>query len=142
MNSKIKTLKSSNSSTKEKAADSKKESKKSNWSADAEFRIQNRKWLDYSGKIARRILTAIKDDGELTQAELARKLDISPQQISKIVKGQENLTLETIAKLSDALNVDLISFPDYKHSKEIILEEETDKSKAARNSTSGRKVPA
>lgn len=44
-------------------------------------------------------------------------LQVSPQRISKILKGQENLTLETIYKLSQVLNFELISFPEYKLSK-------------------------
>jgi transcriptional regulator with XRE-family HTH domain len=35
-------------------------------------------------------------------------MQVSPQQISKIVKGQENLTLETIANLEIALGIKII----------------------------------
>jgi plasmid maintenance system antidote protein VapI len=35
-------------------------------------------------------------------------MNISPQQISKIVKGQENLTLETISNLEIALGIQII----------------------------------
>jgi len=48
----------------------------------------------------------------MTQKKLAELMNVSPQQISKILKGQENLTLETISKLSETLGVDLISFPE------------------------------
>lgn len=83
-------------------------------------RYQDRKtmpWLRaYSAKIARRVLAAIEDREDLNQAKLAEALGVSPQQVSKIVQGKENLTLETIYKLSQALKVELISFPDYKYS--------------------------
>ncbi len=85
---------------------------KRSWSKDAEFRQKNRKWLKYSSNIARRILSAI-DKKDSSQVELARLLDVTPQQINKIVKGRENLTLETIANISTALGVELISFPPY-----------------------------
>ncbi|MBN8699600.1 MAG: helix-turn-helix transcriptional regulator [Chitinophagales bacterium] len=97
----------------------KKPEKKSNWIQGARFRIKNKKWLMYSSHIARRILAKIDEREDLSQAELARTLDISPQQVSKIVKGQENLTLETIGKLSDALGFELITFPDYEYSSTI-----------------------
>lgn len=84
----------------------------SNWKEKAAFRIKNR-WLEYSSQIARRILAAIEDNKDLNQAKLAKALDVKPQQISKIVQGQENLTLESIYKISKALGVELISFPDY-----------------------------
>jgi transcriptional regulator with XRE-family HTH domain len=89
-------------------------SKRSNWLAAAEYRMKN-KWLSYSSQIARRILAIIEDKEDLNQAKLAELLKVSPQQVSKIVKGRENLTLETIYNLSQALGVELISFPDYKY---------------------------
>jgi transcriptional regulator with XRE-family HTH domain len=92
-----------------------KASKKSTWSKEADFRITNRKWLRYSSHIARRILSAIEDTAGLNQSELARQVGVSSQYVSKIIQGKENLTLETIAKLSEALKVELISFPPYKH---------------------------
>jgi len=95
---------------------SKEHNKKRTWLKGVLDRRRNRKWLDYSSQIARRILAQIEGNDNLNQAELARLLDVSAQQVSKIVKGQENLTLETIAKLSNALEIELISFPEYKYS--------------------------
>src|SRR5579872_2655139 len=88
----------------------------STWSEEADFRIKNHKWLRYSGNIALRVLAAMEEREGMTQKKLAELLGVSPQQISKIIKGQENLTLETIAKLSEALGVELISFPEFKYS--------------------------
>lgn len=74
-------------------------------------------WLRvYSSEIAKRVLAAIEDNDGLNQAKLAETLNVSPQQVSKIVKGKENLTLESIYKLSKALKVELIRFPEYKYS--------------------------
>jgi|GEM_PF-570632 len=89
--------------------------KKSTWVEDAKFRLANRKWLNYSHEIAKRILTEIKEKN-LNQNKLAMAMGISAQHISQIVKGRENLTLESIAKLSTILEVELISFPRYKYS--------------------------
>lgn len=93
--------------------------KTSSWIADATFRRHN-KWLSYSSEIALRILAAIEDKKDFSQSRLAELLNVSPQQISKIVKGKENLTLETIYNLAKALDVELISFPEYKYSKSIM----------------------
>lgn len=84
------------------------------WAAGVEYRKRNSLWLDYSRNIAIRVLSAIEENADMNQKTLAQIMRVTPQQISKIVKGQENLTLETIAKLSQALKVDLISFPDHK----------------------------
>jgi transcriptional regulator with XRE-family HTH domain len=43
----------------------------------------------------------------MTQKDLAERMNVSPQYISKIVKGAENLSLETITALEEALSVDL-----------------------------------
>lgn len=89
------------------------------WVKAVEDRKENRIWLKHSGNIARRVLSAIEDIEGMNQRKLADIMGVTPQQISKIVKGQENFTLETIAKLSQALNVELINFPDYKYSKKV-----------------------
>ena len=82
----------------------------SSWADDAEYRRANREWLRKSSAIAVQVLGALKAKS-LSQKELAARLGISPQQISKIVKGQENLTLETICKLEAALRIQLINVP-------------------------------
>jgi plasmid maintenance system antidote protein VapI len=82
------------------------------WKAEAIYRRDN-KWLLHSAAIAARILYIIENDEELNQTKLAEALSVSRQQISKILQGKENLTLETIDKLSQALGVQLITFPAY-----------------------------
>jgi transcriptional regulator with XRE-family HTH domain len=88
---------------------------KSAWRQDAEIRIKNKKWLRYSSHIARRILAVISERRDLNQKILAEKIGVKPQYINKVVKGQENLSLETISKISDALDIELIQFPSYKY---------------------------
>lgn len=84
----------------------------SNWKAKAKYRRDNREWLKRSAAIAVKVLDAIKNQG-LTQKDLAERLNVSPQQISKIVRGEENLTLETITNLELALGIQiLINTPD------------------------------
>ena len=79
----------------------------SDWKAKAKYRRENREWLKKSAAIAVRVLDALKTQ-DLSQKELAQRMNISPQQISKIVKGQENLTLETISNLEIALGIQII----------------------------------
>jgi transcriptional regulator with XRE-family HTH domain len=92
----------------------------SEWMQDAENGIKNRKWLRYSSNIARRILAAIEDRPDYTQAALAEELGVQPQYVSKVVKGKENLSLETIAKFSEVLGTELITFPEYKDTKPVV----------------------
>ena len=79
----------------------------SEWKTKAQNRHENREWLKKSAAIAVRVLDALKAQN-LSQKELAERMNISPQQISKIVKGQENLTLETISNLEIALGIQII----------------------------------
>ena len=44
----------------------------------------------------------------MTQASLAQKMECSQQYVSKVLKGKENLSLETISKIESALDIDLV----------------------------------
>ena len=80
----------------------------SSWQEEAHWYRQNSGWLKRSSKIAFRILSELDEKG-LSQRELAFRMDVSPQYVSKIIKGRENLSLETIWKIEEALGITLIS---------------------------------
>lgn len=82
----------------------------SKWLEQAKWRAENEAWLDVSSAIAIKILRWLRANG-MTQKELAERLDYSPQYISKILKGSENLTLETITKIEKVLGIKLIEVP-------------------------------
>ena len=48
------------------------------------------------------------DEQHITQTILAEKMGCSQQYISKVLKGKENLSLETISKIESALEIDLV----------------------------------
>jgi len=75
---------------------------------EAEFRKANKEWLRKSAKIALAIRRELRLMG-ITQQDLATKMGLSPQYVGRILKGQENLTLETISKLETAIGVPLVS---------------------------------
>ncbi len=79
----------------------------SKWKEKALKRRENRPWQKHAQKIAVKVLRAMRSQ-KMKQKELAEKIGVSPQQISKIVKAQENLTLQSIAKLEKALQIDLL----------------------------------
>ena len=80
---------------------------KTDWRQKAEWRRKNRRWLRYSGYIALKVLNRL-DEMDISQKELADRMGCSPQYVSKLVKGTENLTLETISKLEECLDLDLV----------------------------------
>lgn len=77
----------------------------------ARWERENSDWLDVSSDIAMLILQKLYDDNQ-TKKELAQKLKVSPQHITKVVSGRENLTLKTIVRLQKALGIQLITVPD------------------------------
>ncbi|MBR0239549.1 MAG: helix-turn-helix transcriptional regulator [Bacteroidales bacterium] len=79
----------------------------SRWREEAEWRKANWGWLRYSQYIAIRMMSRM-DELHITQAALAEKMNCSQQYISKILKGQENLSLESIWKIESALEFDLV----------------------------------
>ena len=66
-------------------------------------------WLQYSRKIAIKVAVAMKQQG-LSRHDVADRMGCSPQYISKLLKGTENLSLETICKLEDALNIAILQY--------------------------------
>ncbi len=88
----------------------------SRWLEKAKWREANKLWLDKSAKIAIIILREIrkqKDTNGMSQKKLAEMLNVSPQYVNKVVRGQENLSLETICKIEKALSISLIDVPGF-----------------------------
>jgi len=63
-------------------------------------------WEKRSLEITGKVVSALKEKG-VSKQELASRLGVTPQYVSKIVHGGENLTLETISKLEEALGISL-----------------------------------
>lgn len=79
----------------------------SKWLEKAEWRRKNRDWLRYSRKIA--IVVAMSlEELNMSQKQLAELVGCSPQYVSKLLKGEENLTLETLCKLERVLKVPIM----------------------------------
>ena len=81
----------------------------SKWREEAQWRRENRDWLRYSQRIAILLLFYMKKEG-LTQAAMAERLGCTQQYILQILKGTENLSIETIAKIERATNQKLMAF--------------------------------
>ena len=70
-------------------------------------RNRNRAMIEESQAIALKVLVRL-DDLKWSQKQLAEKMGVTPQQVNKIVKGQENMTLATLVKLQEILNIPLL----------------------------------
>ena len=77
------------------------------WREEAECRRKNARWLRYSAMISLKVRDRMSEIG-MTQVVLAEKLGCTQQHVSVLLKGKNNLTIETIAKLEEALDFDII----------------------------------
>ena len=79
----------------------------SKWREALEYRQENKAWLRYSQRIAMLMLDRMEELG-MSQKQLAEKMNCSPQYISKVLRGRENLSLETLTKIENALEISII----------------------------------
>jgi transcriptional regulator with XRE-family HTH domain len=75
---------------------------------DVAYRVKNREMLRESQRIALKVLAKLDELG-WTQKRLAEEMQVRPQQITKIVSGKENLTIETQVKLQRILNIPILA---------------------------------
>jgi len=64
-------------------------------------------WMLYSRTIATIMSNRMAQLG-MTQKALAIKMNCSQQYVSKVLKGRENLSLETLCKIEKALDVNIL----------------------------------
>ena len=94
----------------------------SDFEKKALWRKANKNWLKKSTAIAIKVHSAIKQQ-KISQVKLADKMGVSAQYISKILKGSENLSLDTISKLETQLGIQLIEVCEYSYSNNYTIPE-------------------
>ena len=72
------------------------------------FRKEGQVWLRKSRQIALSVLYYLEQKG-MTKKDLAEKMGVTPTYVGKLLKGKENLSLETISKIEEAMDVDLVN---------------------------------
>ena len=83
----------------------------SGWRKEAEERQANKEWLRYSQMIAMKMLDRMEELG-LTPKKLAERMGCSQQYVSKVLRGKENLSLETLCKIENALDLHIVQEPE------------------------------
>ncbi len=69
--------------------------------------MANKSWLGYSQHIAMMMLDKMEEMG-MTQKRLSEVMGCSQQYVSKVLKGQENLSLETLSKIERSLKIQIL----------------------------------
>ena len=72
--------------------------------AGTQMSQEEKSWFNHSQMIANIMSARMKKLG-MTQKILAEKMNCTQQYISKILKGHENLSLEVISKIENALDI-------------------------------------
>lgn len=78
----------------------------SNWREKADERVTKKGWLLKSAYVALQVLDALKEK-KISKSELAERMNVSRQWINEVVKGRENMTLQVIDKLEQALEIEI-----------------------------------
>lgn len=78
------------------------------WRERAEWRRNNLFWIKKSQLIAVMMLDKM-DEMNLTQSALASMLGCSQQYVSKLLKGQENMSLEWLCKIEKVLGIQIFA---------------------------------
>lgn len=73
---------------------------------DAQWRQENASWL----KRSRRVSFAIMDymqDCHLSRNDIAERLQVTPQYVSKLLSGRVNFSFKTIAEIEEKLGLEV-----------------------------------
>ena len=75
---------------------------------EIKLRIEKSAMLRESQQIAIKVLMKLDELG-WSQKDLAEKMKVSPQQVNKIVRGKENLTLETQVRIQEIMDIPILA---------------------------------
>lgn len=90
--------------------------KESGWLEKAKWRQENEDWLDVSFSVALRVASTLSANKKAnvypkSQVDLAEAMGCTAQYVNKLLRGQENLQIETICKVQRILGIKLIEVP-------------------------------
>ena len=71
---------------------------------DARWRKENEMWLKWSRGVALAIVDYMQDNG-LSRSDIAAKLGVSPQYVSRILSGRTNFSFKSIAEIERKLGI-------------------------------------
>ena len=71
---------------------------------EANWRKDNAGWLRWSRQLATTLIGYMQDNG-LKRADLADRLGVSPQYVSRLLSGTENLSFKSIANIEEKLGI-------------------------------------
>ena len=76
----------------------------STFTEDAKWRQENEVWLRWSRNVALSIVDYMQENG-LSRSDIANKLGVSPQYVSRILSGNTNFSFKSIAEIESKLGI-------------------------------------
>lgn len=71
---------------------------------EANWRKENAGWLRWSRQLATTLIGYMQDNG-LKRADLADRLGVSPEYVSRLLSGTENLSFKSITNIEEKLGI-------------------------------------
>jgi len=72
----------------------------------------NKSWLHYSQQVAM-IMWDSMEKQNLTQMDLAQRLGYTEQRVIEILRGKENMTIDTLLRIESVLDISILKkFPE------------------------------
>lgn len=88
-------------------------SERSAFVEDAKWRQENATWLKRSQHVALAIMDYMQDCN-LSRNDVAKKMGVTPQYVSRILSGKMNFTFKTISVIEERLEIQLFNrFVDF-----------------------------
>ena len=75
---------------------------------DVKWRKENERWLRWSRQLATALIGYMQDH-KMKRADLAHKLNVSPQYVSRLWSGTENLSFKSISNIEGKLGISCIA---------------------------------
>ena len=73
---------------------------------DAKWRRDNASWLKRSRRVAYAIMDYMQEN-QFSRNDIAEKLGVSPQYVSKILSGKVNFSFKTISEIEEGLGIEV-----------------------------------
>lgn len=80
---------------------------KSTFAENAKWRKENATWLQWSRAIALTLVDYMQEN-DISKSELAGRLGVSHQYVSKLLSGQENLSLKSLTAINEKLDINCL----------------------------------